>query len=106
MIDNKMLKLKYILKSFDKILVAFSGGVDSSFLLKVCIDVLGSNNVLAVTAKTESFPEREISDAIKTANRFKAYHKIIDFDQLAIQEVSKNTPEKMLFFARRPSLQN
>lgn len=55
MIDNKMLKLKYILKSFDKILVAFSGGVDSSFLLKVCIDVLGSNNVLAVTAKTESF---------------------------------------------------
>jgi uncharacterized protein len=97
MIDNKMLKLKYILKSFDKILVAFSGGVDSSFLLKVCIDVLGSNNVLAVTAKTESFPEREISDAIKTANRFKAYHKIIDFDQLAIQEVSKNTPERCYF---------
>ena len=31
MIDNKMLQLKYILKSFDKILVVFSGGVDSSF---------------------------------------------------------------------------
>ena len=44
---NKFDELKNILREMGKVLVAFSGGVDSSFLLKVAVDVLGEN-VLAV----------------------------------------------------------
>ena len=42
--------------------VAFSGGVDSTFLLKVCHDVLG-DSVLAVTARSETYPERELEQS-------------------------------------------
>ena len=67
MAETKLKKLKELLKEMDKVAVAFSGGVDSTFLLKVAADVLG-NNVIAVTARSSTYPEREFalaSDYIK-----------------------------------------
>ncbi|MCU0666484.1 MAG: ATP-dependent sacrificial sulfur transferase LarE [Candidatus Omnitrophica bacterium] len=72
----KLLKLKQILCRMKSALVAFSGGTDSTFLLKIALDTLGAN-VLAVTAVSASYPKEELIFAEKTARLFKAKHKII-----------------------------
>lgn len=61
-LHEKKLKLEKYLSELGSIAIAFSSGVDSTFLLKVAKDVLGSN-VIAITAKSCSFPERELREA-------------------------------------------
>lgn len=61
--DQKYLNAKEIIKGLEKVVVAFSGGVDSTFLLKCCVDVLGENNVLAFIGQSPTFPVREIEEA-------------------------------------------
>ena len=46
---EKLSKLKELLKGYGKVAVAYSGGVDSSFLLKVALDTLGKENVMGIT---------------------------------------------------------
>lgn len=79
--EDKFDELKEILKSMGSALVAFSGGVDSSFLLKAATDVL-KEKVLAVTAKSPTFPEREIKKAIEIAGILNVRHLIIESSEL------------------------
>ena len=60
--NQKLDRLKRNLEKYDQLAVAFSGGVDSAFLLKMAYDVLGSR-VLAVTIKSVIFPQREEDEA-------------------------------------------
>ncbi len=60
---QKYSRLKAIIKDLQRVVVAFSGGVDSTFLLKVCTDVLGRGNVVAFTGLSPTCPEREIAEA-------------------------------------------
>ncbi|MFA5156753.1 MAG: ATP-dependent sacrificial sulfur transferase LarE [Candidatus Omnitrophota bacterium] len=73
---SKLEKLKKILKGMRSALLAYSGGVDSAFLLKVSRDTLG-DKVLAVTAVSATYPREELESARETALRLKAKHKII-----------------------------
>jgi len=56
-IDEKLIHLKQDIEAMQSVAVAFSGGVDSTFLLKTAHDVLG-DRAIAVTARSLSFPQR------------------------------------------------
>lgn len=70
--SKRMQKLKQILKDMRRVVLAFSGGLDSTFLLKIALDTVGMDNVLAATAKSETFPKREYESAKKLAQKLKA----------------------------------
>ncbi|MDF2656314.1 MAG: hypothetical protein K0R19_2788 [Bacillota bacterium] len=81
--------LKDYLKSLGSVAVAFSSGVDSTFLLKVAHDVLGDQAV-AVTARSCSFPERELKEAEAFTSANGIRHLIVDSEELDIDGFSQN----------------
>jgi uncharacterized protein len=93
---KKFDKLKDILTSMEKVLVAFSGGVDSTFLLKVAHDVLGGN-VLAVIASSATYPEREQQEALRIAEDMKVRYKVIQTKELDDPNFRDNPPERCYF---------
>jgi uncharacterized protein len=87
---GKLARVKAALNSLKSVLVAFSGGVDSSFLLKVAHDTLGAGKVLAVTARSSTYPQRELDNAIAVAKLIGARHMVIDSEELEIEGFAKN----------------
>lgn len=89
-------KLYSYLKSLGSLAVAFSGGVDSSFLLKCAHDVL-SDNVIAVTARSSTFPKRELNEAIEFAKEYGIRQIIIDSDELEIEGFHENPADRCYY---------
>ncbi len=88
-LQEKYQTLKEYLKSLGSVTVAFSSGVDSTFLLKVAHDVLG-DKAMAVTARSCSFPERELKEAISFAKENGILHRVVDSEELEIEGFSEN----------------
>jgi len=80
--------------------VAYSGGLDSTFLLKVAIDTLGSNNVLAVTARSETYPYSEYREARAIAKRLGARFLTIKTEELAIKGFRDN-PVNRCYYCKK-----
>ena len=81
MLNSKLKKLKRILENMGSVIIAYSGGVDSTFLIKVAKDTIG-NNILAVTAKSETYPKREYEQAKEIARKLKVKHLVITTKEL------------------------
>ncbi|GHT47319.1 adenine nucleotide alpha hydrolase [Planctomycetales bacterium] len=81
--------LREKLKQLGKVAVAFSSGVDSTFLLKTAHEVLGKN-VLAVTARSCTFPKRELDEAAAFTKQHGIEHVIVDSEELDIDGFSHN----------------
>lgn len=97
MSNKKLKKLESILENLGTVLVAYSGGVDSTFLLKTALSVLSKKRVLAVTAKSETFPHRESLLARKIAKRLGSSYKVIYTKELNVKNFKKNPIDRCYF---------
>ena len=86
---SKQDKLTKNLRTLDSIAIAFSSGVDSTFLLKTAHDLLGSRT-LAVTVQSGIIPKRELSEAIQFVQKEGIEHVIVDFDEFSVAGFSQN----------------
>ncbi len=91
--DEKFTKLKNRLKQMDRVIIAFSGGVDSTFLLKTA-SVSGLSKVLAVTGVSASMSEKESAFAKKLAKMFDVDFRTITTEELDNTNYTDNSPDR------------
>ena len=91
--NEKLEFLKNYLKNLGSVAVAFSSGVDSTFLLKVAYDVLG-DDVVAITAKSCSFPKRELTESEEFCKQNGIRHIIVESEELKIDGFAENPPNR------------
>jgi uncharacterized protein len=96
MIDEKLSRMKSVIRKCGSAVIAFSGGVDSSLVCAVAREVLGGN-VVAVTAISPTYPLGEIEVAKKVAERIGIKHIVITTDELKDKNFTKNPIERCYY---------
>ncbi len=81
-LEQKNQKLQAILKDLGKVVVAYSGGVDSAFLLRAAVDTLGSDDVLACISAGDSEPGHQVERAASLAEDIGVELRTVDTDEL------------------------
>jgi uncharacterized protein len=92
-VTRKYEKLKTLLAGLQRVLIAFSGGVDSTLLLKVAVDALGEN-ALAATAVSGTTSRHERQDAVQIAGQLGVHHLLVESQELEMPEFVKNPVDK------------
>ncbi len=95
--DDTLTRLQTILTELGRVVVAFSGGTDSTLLLKVARDTLGAGHVVALTAVSPSLPEADLREARALAHQIGVKHVLIASDELANPDYRANTPNRCFF---------
>jgi uncharacterized protein len=95
-LEAKLQELKRLLAESGGILVAYSGGVDSTLLLRVAQEVLGER-ALAVTAASETYPDHEVQAAIRLAEEMGVRLRVIHTTELDRAEFAANPPERCYY---------
>jgi len=93
-LNHKLEKLKNILKKYEKVLIAYSGGVDSTFLLKVAVDTLGKENVITSTAISQTYPKNDLSCTKKIIKQFRVKHLFLKTGEMSNKNFVRNTPDR------------
>ncbi|MEK7869206.1 MAG: ATP-dependent sacrificial sulfur transferase LarE, partial [Nitrospirota bacterium] len=88
-LEHKLHHLRQIFAAMDSVLVAYSGGIDSTVVLKVAYDQLG-DSVVGVTAISPTFPAVELDSATRVAKEIGARHELVQTDQLKISAFTEN----------------
>ena len=98
-LDQGWNRLLEILKELESVVVGFSAGVDSTFLVYAAIQALGGEKVLAVTARSATYPERQLAEAVEYARSLGARHLTIDSEELDIPGF-KDNPTNRCFICK------
>ncbi len=91
------MELQEYLLNLKKVCIAYSGGVDSNFLLHKSIEVLGKDNVLAIMAHGIMVTSRELEQAIVYLSECQVQYAIIEMDALSIEEFRHNDPKRCYY---------
>jgi len=91
--DEKWDRLRSLLREMKLAVLAYSGGVDSSVLLRAASEVLGPN-LIAVTAISETYPPAELEPAKRFAASLGVRHRILTTEELTRDEFSRNEPDR------------
>ncbi|MGE5809171.1 MAG: ATP-dependent sacrificial sulfur transferase LarE [Nitrospirota bacterium] len=92
-IEQKWDHLKALLHDMHGAVLAYSGGVDSSLLLRAAAEVMGAN-LIAVTAVSETYPEGELIAAQEIARSLGVTHRIVHTEELASEDFARNPPDR------------
>lgn len=98
-LKEKYDNLKTILAETGGLVVAYSGGVDSTLLLKAATEALG-DRALAVTATSETYPPQEFAEAKKLATEIGARQRVIHTSELEVEQFRDNPPERCYYCKR------
>ncbi|MGK2907617.1 MAG: ATP-dependent sacrificial sulfur transferase LarE [Desulfuromonadales bacterium] len=93
-LDSRFQKLKDILTELGSAVVAFSGGVDSTFLLQTARDVLGTERVIALTATSPTYPGHEFRESVRLAKELGVVQVVVDSNELEIPGFADNPPRR------------
>jgi len=92
-IDEKWDRLRSLLREMELAVLAYSGGVDSSVLLRAASEALGQN-LIAVTAISETYPPAELEPAKRFAASLGVRHRVLTTEELTRDEFSRNSPDR------------
>ena len=96
MITEKLTRLRNILRSMERVAVAYSGGTDSSLLLKVAFDELG-DGAIGITAVSASLAAEELAEAEAIARQIGARHVLVNSHETDDPRYLENTPQRCYF---------
>ena len=94
--EEKLNNLKGYLKQYNSAVIAFSGGVDRTFLAKVAKDIYG-DKLLLITATSSTYPFYELEEAKSLAGLLEINHRIIVSEELDIPGYSDNPPDRYYY---------
>ena len=97
--EEKYLALHSLLVGMSRVVVAYSGGVDSVFLLRVAVDTLGAEQVLAIIGDSPSYPSREGQEAIRLAEEMHVPYRVIQTEELQDERYAAN-PNNRCYYCK------
>ena len=100
LLQSKVEKLQTLLQSYGHVAVAFSGGVDSTLLLKMAREVLGEERVLAITAQSDFVPAGDVREAQEFCRQEGVRHQLLVLEPLIYYDVRTNPADRCYFCKR------
>ena len=95
-LQSKYTQLRGILRDLGSVAIGVSGGIDSTLLIRVATDVLGSK-ALAVIGRSETYPTREFEEAIQMATSFGSRYRIVNTEETDNLKFKENPPDRCYF---------